>query len=800
MTNDRLARRLSSRLRLAGAAIAWERLWPALWPALGVAGLFVAVAFSDLLPMLPGWLHVLVLAGFAAAFAAGLWHAARTFAWPDGLAARRRLEQASGLTHRPLTVLDDSLAAGADNPESRALWAHHRRRMAATIAQLRVGTPAPGLPRRDPRGLRAAVVLLLVVGAAMAWKDPVDRLQRAVTPQIALLAPAAPPALEIWITPPAYTGAAPIFPKTAAAGAPLVVPTGSTVTAQVGNARSAATLSIGRTRTAFEQIDPANSRIETKIEAGDRLAVEHGGKPLGDWAMTVVPDNPPTIAFAEKPAATPQAALVIQYTAGDDYGIAQAKAEIRRSYEGGKVVGQEVLELPLPLPGAGARKAKETTFQDLAPHPWAGLAVLMRLTAVDAIGQAGHSEEIALTLPEREFKHPVARAIIEQRRRLTTEPERRMSIADAIEDIARRPGAFDHDTVVFLSLASARSRLFHEKEESAIAPVRDLLWDTALRVEDGKLSLVERDLRRAEEALMRALAENASDEELERLMRELQQAMNRFLEALAEQMQQNPQAFQQMPMDPNAQVLDSADLQRMMDQIREMMRSGARDAARQMLSQLRNMLEMMRNAQMMQPGQQQGNQAMRQLQDLIQRQQQLMDQTFQQSRQRGQQPGQGQDGAGQQRALQQMLQQLRDMMGQMQGQMGQQMEGADRSMGEALRALEGGQPGNAVGPQGQAIEQLRQLGQGMMQQMMEQMGNQQGFGFQGQFNPLQGKRDPLGRYLPNEGEMDTNDVKIPDEGDIQRAQRILEELRRRAGQQFRPLIERDYIDRLLRQF
>ncbi|MGE3936234.1 MAG: DUF4175 family protein, partial [Rhodospirillaceae bacterium] len=103
-------------------------------------------------------------------------------------------------------------------------------------------------------------------------------------------------------------------------------------------------------------------------------------------------------------------------------------------------------------------------------------------------------------------------------------------------------------------------------------------------------------------------------------------------------------------------------------------------------------------------------------------------------------------------------------------------------------------------PQGQAIEQLRQLGQGMMQQMMEQMGNQQGFGFQGQYNPLQGKRDPLGRYLPNEGEMDTNDVKIPDEGDIQRAQRILEELRRRAGQQFRPLIERDYIDRLLRQF
>ena len=74
-----------------------------------------------------------------------------------------------------------------------------------------------------------------------------------------------------------------------------------------------------------------------------------------------------------------------------------------------------------------------------------------------------------------------------------------------------------------------------------------------------------------------------------------------------------------MPFDPTARMLQSSDLQKMLEQIRQMMRAGARDAARQMLSQLRNMLENLRNARVMKanPNAQRGNQAMRQLQEMI---------------------------------------------------------------------------------------------------------------------------------------------------------------------------------------
>jgi hypothetical protein len=46
----------------------------------------------------------------------------------------------------------------------------------------------------------------------------------------------------------------------------------------------------------------------------------------------------------------------------------------------------------------------------------------------------------------------------------------------------------------------------------------------------------------------------------------------------------------------------------------------------------------------------------------------------------------------------------------------------------------------------------------------------------------------------------TTTVKVPGEIDVQRARRILEELRRRFGENFRPQLELEYIERLLRDY
>jgi hypothetical protein len=130
---------------------------------------------------------------------------------------------------------------------------------------------------------------------------------------------------------------------------------------------------------------------------------------------------------------------------------------------------------------------------------------------------------------------------------------------------------------------------------------------------------------------------------------------------------------------------------------------------------------------------------------------------------------------------------------------------AGDAMGEAESALGEGNADSAVDAQGRAIESMRRGAQALAQALQ-----QQGFAFGpgpgGQPGRAQQRAnqdtDPLGRpmrHRPN-GADDAGDVKVPGEIDVQRARRILEELRRRLADPLRPQIELDYIERLLKDY
>src|SRR4029077_14686188 len=234
----------------------------------------------------------------------------------------------------------------------------------------------------------------------------------------------------------------------------------------------------------------------------------------------------------------------------------------------------------------------------------------------------------------------------------------------------------------FLGLRLAEQRLRLNDDEKSIDEGERLLWGTALRVAGGSMSMAGPRLRRLQQELQDALAKNAPDEEIDRLMRELQQELDRYLQALAENLARNPDQAEQ-PIDPS-QIVTGRDLQRMIDRARELARDGARDQARELLSQLRNMLENLRMAkpgQMPQSGSGQAQQMMRGMHDLMQRQQQLLDRSFraQKQGQQGQQGRMGQrsqqggdqpdataemgDAAGQQESLRRMLGEMMRRLG-----------------------------------------------------------------------------------------------------------------------------------------
>jgi uncharacterized protein (TIGR02302 family) len=281
-----------------------------------------------------------------------------------------------------------------------------------------------------------------------------------------------------------------------------------------------------------------------------------------------------------------------------------------------------------------------------------------------------------------------------------------------------------------------------------------------------------------------------------------------------------------------SQTLRQRDLERMLDQIENLARSGSKDAAREMLSELQRMMENLRAGRQMQQrqsGNSELNQALDELSQLMRRQQELMDETFR-MQQGNPQDGEQQDGSEQQGGEQQdgeqqggqnpmtpeelaeALKNLREQQDALQkqlGELGEKLEGlgldpsqqfgeAGREMGEAGKNLGQGRPGEATGDQGQALEALRRGVQQMMQQMA---GGNQGQDSQqrgeGQAGQDRNRQDPLGRNERADGLQDNDDTKVPGEIEAQRAREIMEAIRNRLARPDGPLMEKRYLERLL---
>ncbi|HWJ76431.1 MAG TPA: TIGR02302 family protein [Kaistia sp.] len=825
-------RRIADATRRARYALAFEAIWPKIVPLLALAGAFLVASWLGLWSLLPDIARFGLLGLFGTVTLFLLVPLLRV-RWPSRDAAMNRVVRESGTPHRPAAAFADELALPTEDPLTLALWRAHRTRLLQGLGRLKAGWPSPGMNARDPYALRYVVPLLLVVAFMAAGADRETLIADAL--RVGVTAPAeAAPRIDAWVTPPAYTARPPIFltgeaARLAAIDGPINVPEGSIVTIRMPEdgtmAVNAATmdgkpvpLELTRTErpastTTATPGQPAQGERRFALSEPGTVEIARGGTALARWQFAVTPDKPPTIKLMREPGATASGALSLAYEVSDDYGVASAKAEIASAEPppAGDAARPLVAapEVPLGLPRLRMREGAGETIRDLSSHPWAGAKVRMTLVATDEIGQTGRSAPATFVLPARNFSNPLARAVVEQRRILALDAGKAGYVASALDAITLDPTKYKDDGV-YLSLRAAYHRLTGARDDEDLVSVVDFLWQIALGIEDGDLSLAAQDLRAAQERLKNAIENNASDPEIDKAMQDLREAMNRYLEALARNAQQNPQNGRQQP-NQNAQALTPQDLKKLMDKIENLAKSGSREAAQQMLSELQQMMENLEAGRSRQAGKSGPmDQALDNLGDMIRRQQELMDKTFKLD------PDTDGSGAEQQPmtpeerqqaldALRQGQQDLAKALEQLQKDMqGQGMQG-DGKLGQAGRAMDGaaqqlgeGQPGAAVGRQGQALQALRDGARGLAEQMARQNGTGTRQGANG--NPS--GQDPLGRERERQGRNTDlgSSVKVPDAIDTQRAREILDTIRKRLGDAARPLLERDYLERLLQRY
>ncbi|MBX3584367.1 MAG: TIGR02302 family protein [Rhizobiaceae bacterium] len=845
-----------------------ERGWPVVLPLLVVLGLFLSLSWLGLFRVVPDAARLALVAGFALAAIAAL-YPLRFYRHPTATEIDRRIERANRLAHTPVLVQTDKLSGeGRGGAFAEALWHEHQRRMAASLDGISGDMPHTRVPERDPWGLRAAVALLLVTAFAFSFGPLGGRIADGFRSHSWL--EAIPPRIDAWVTPPAYTGKPPVFlttlpdaqsRDTAADSAEtfFTVPENSELSLRVTGGSGEETLSFldadGNSREiapegAQDPAAEAQSTPAAPLLAGTTvrqfsgsltghgvLTLKSGTRDISSWTFMVTPDNPPVIRFADEPKRAVNGALELAYEVEDDYGPTEAYAqfELEASPAPDTRPLYPVPEMKLSLPRRDAKGPAAKTSRDLTEHVWSGSRVKLTLKVKDAAGQEASSETKTLVMPEKIFTNPLARAVVEHRQIFSLDANRKQDVLNLIDAITLRPeDTFDNPSH-YLGIMTGRTKLVMAQSDEQLRDVADYMWAMALSIEDGDLSAAERRLRQAQEALQQALENNASDEEIDRLMAELRQAMDEFLREFAERAMQNPNMAQQMPQ--NSQELRQNDLQRMLDQIENLAKSGNRDQARDLLSQLQNMMNNLQAGRQQQNGNSQQNSEMRQQMDklgeIMRRQQEMMNETFRldqmqrdqmqrgqdRSQQRGengqgQQPGEGQQpGQGQQMTPQELadaLRQLQEGQGQLQGDLEALMKGlegmgmqpgeglgeAGEAMGQAEGSLGRAEGGRAVGEQGRALEALRRGAQDMMNQMMQAQQGEDGQGQQGG-RQQNADRDPLGRPRATTGPDFGDTVRVPDEIDVQRARQILEAIRKRLGNALSPELERNYLERLL---
>lgn len=860
--------RLDRLVARSQSALLWEGAWPILWRGLGVILAFLVASWLGLWLDLPPLWRQVGLAAFGLALVAALLPLVR-LRRPSRRTALERIDREaesrdSALAHGPASALEDTLAVGTADPATRMLWALHQRRSAEAVSRLKAVAPRPDMPRRDPFALRAALVVAAVASVFVAGAEWRQRLAGAFD---WTLPPPPGPTFRVdgWIDPPLYTRLPPLVVTLDGPEQRLRAPVNSTLVVRIaGHGEATVEVRAGlkplpgkETGAKPPHADLREDRFQLTGGPAD-LTVTAGGPPR-HLVIETIPDTPPEVRRVGALEVNGRGTFNLTYRAKDDYGIASAEGIVDPLAGTRALVPPPRIALALPADATGEADTK--TLVDLTDNPWSGARVRLTLVVKDEAGQEGRTEPAEITLPARIFTRALARSLAEERRRLVTAPdESRGRVQTALDALLIAPERFTPQPGVFLGLKTASRRLRAAHNDAALLEVADLLWEMALKIEDGDLSDAEKSLRAAQDNLKQAIERNAPDEEIQKLTQDLKKALDAFMKNMAERQKDKnakPKADGQRQ-NQGGKTVTPDDLDKMLKDMADAMKRGDTAEAQRLLEQLREILENLQTAEPGAKGDQNGREMAKQadeLDKLSREQQELRDQTFKEGQekegqsgqprpgqrpqrgqpQRGQkgQPGQGQQGqdqqgqqgqgqqgqqgqngegqAGQgerQQALRERLQDLQRRMKDlgMEGEEG--LSEAEEAMREAEGALGQGREGDAVDAQGRALDGLKRGAEGMQKQMQE-MADAQGEGEgqqEGGQNPSQqgqagnSENDPLGR--PNKGRnMTSGNARVPmaDESAVQRTRRIMEELRRKLGDPSRPREELDYFERLLRR-
>lgn len=781
----------------------------------------------------------------------------RGFSFPSKREIYRRMEQRDQIAHRPVDFLHDR-PAGEIRSSIRKLWDIRKDEVIGLVRRLRLPRLRAVMTQSDPYGVSIAAVFILMTGLVFSGTGFGDRISKGLFPTLPFAeAGLDPQNVIVRIIAPEYTRKGVLTIEGVGKSDELAEIAQGSVVKVLAPHYFRASLNFGDQRVELNETEDGLSAEFTVDQVSQgRLALngvfwEHLG-----FNYKVIEDHVPAMRLNGEIERGRDGRLRIPLVIKDDYGLKDLRLKIDKSdsvldYP----LGDEYEEVRSLYAGAGDIEEEVEVIYDLAAHSWSGLPVKVRISGRDHAGHEVALAPVDVVLPERVFTDALAQEIIGNRQRLAWAPVGSARvISENLFEPLKYPRRFRGDIVAYMGLKSASGRLYFTPTIKTANEVLPLLWNIALRLEDGDLSIAFQRMMDIQKDLERAMNDpNSSPEKIADLTRKLSEAMQQYMQALAQKMHNQQQAGNPEDMVSEQMLNDMVDPLGLNEFLQEMAKkamSGDRDAAQEMMSQFRQMMEQLSSPESMKMPEDVKAMAetLKGLQELIENQQSLLDLTVQDIEQgharypvevkkytpedqiivggeqdsdmppmpmplgNGIAPGssgdplrgsQGKSGSGQ--GEQGLAQQRSQTQGGLQGELdgltrrfeeksGQgapkNFPSAGDAMGRSQHSLSQGNPRSSVPHQRRAIEELQQGMDSMQKQLSQRLQNMTVLSMGQMSEGDDGQGNPF----------KSQSTDITDEGQRRSVDDIIDLLRDKSGEWDRSIEERDYYRRLLERF
>ena len=235
---------------------------------------------------------------------------------------------------------------------------------------------------------------------------------------------------------------------------------------------------------AFERLDDGSFKASTKIDTQISWSINQGSYTLGAWPIILIDDEDPQIEqFNLEDHENGKGYLAFDVDVSDDRKIMAAAIELINS--DGTAADRKNLAI------RDVKSYNSVFYLDFTGSDYAGMTANVKLSLEDEAGQVSSAVLNDVKIPIKTYSHEVAGKLMSLYHGLgESNPELR-SIARQMKALGLLPDSEGLPAVYYMAMRSAYWRLVNQKDEEDRRVARDLLWDTAQRIEANGLGGIE---------------------------------------------------------------------------------------------------------------------------------------------------------------------------------------------------------------------------------------------------------------------------------------------------------------------